>query len=476
MIQDIISQDKIERISPSMEFHIWKRKFLLVVIDFVILLSALFFYYKSQNDQLNFKEFVLQNYIGILYALSLYWFLSIVFNLYNLEYINKTRKVLPLVFFIGILFTVTFIFTPIITPYLPKQRIYIFGLVIGFTFTLALWRVIYTTIIHTRLFLKNIIILSSNEYDNAFITKVKHSIEGSNFQNGYRIQRVYTIPEDSKSIDNLARTMVKITSQNLIDSIVILDTNHENLSEKLNSSLIKATQFGINVQTYLKLYEETKEALPLILAGRQFYSIFPISKYNTNYIYLLWSRTLNIIFSIFGLILTVILIPIISMINIFANKGPLFYSQIRVGKGGKEFKITKFRSMLVDAEKHGAKMSTKGDSRITSFGKILRKLKIDELPQFWAVIRGDMSLIGPRPERKIFINQLEKEIPFYNARHIIKPGISGWAQVKYPYGENLDDSYKKLEYDLYYIKNRSIVLDIRIIFKTFSTVIFSNIH
>ena len=459
-----------------MEFHIWKRKFLLVAIDFIILLSALFFYYKSQNAQLNFQEFVLQNYTGIIYALSLFWFLSIVFNLYNLEYINKTRKVLPLVFFIGISFTLTFIFTPIITPYLPKQRIYIFGLVFGFTFALAIWRVIYTTIIHTRILLKNIIVLTSTEYDNAFITKIKHSIEGNNFQNGYRIQRVYTIPEDSKSIDNLARTIGKITSQNLINSIVILDSNHENLSDKLNSSLIKAIRYGVNVQTYLKLYEDTKEALPLILAGRQFYSIFPISKYNTNYIYFLWNRSLDIISSIFGLILTGLLIPVIYFVNIFANKGPLFYSQIRVGKGGKEFKITKFRSMLVDAEKHGAKMSSKGDSRITSFGKILRKLKVDELPQFSAVIKGDMSLIGPRPERKIFINQLEKEIPFYNARHIIKPGISGWAQVKYPYGENLDDSYKKLEYDLYYIKNRSIVLDIRIIFKTFSTVIFSNDH
>ncbi len=468
-----ISIDEIERISPSLEFHIWKRKFLLVLIDLIILLTSLFFYYKSHNDRLNFQEFILQNYTGIIYAICLYWILSVVFNLYNLEYINKTRKVLPLVFFIGILFTITFIFTPIITPYLPKQRIYIFGLVFGFTFVLAVWRATYTTIIHRLIFFKNIIVLASNEYDNAFLNKVKHSIEGNNFQNGYRIKRIYTIPMDSKSIDILARTIDKITSQNLINSIIILDTNHENLSEKLNSSLIKAIQYGINVQTYLKLYEETKEALPLILAGRQFYSIFPISNYSTNYIYILWNRLLDIISSILGLFLTIILIPIIYLINIFTNKGPLFYSQIRVGKGGKEFKITKFRSMLVDAEKNGAIISTKGDNRITGFGKILRKLKIDELPQFWSVIIGNMSLIGPRPERKIFINQLEKEIPFYNTRLIIRPGLSGWAQVKYPYAEDLDDSYKKLEYDLYYIKNRSIVLDIRIIFKTFSTIIFS---
>ena len=118
-------------------------------------------------------------------------------------------------------------------------------------------------------------------------------------------------------------------------------------------------------------------------------------------------------------------------------------------------------------------MSTKGDARITKFGAKLRKTRIDELPQFWAVLLGDMSLIGPRPEREVFVNQLSEYLPFYNTRHLIRPGITGWAQVKYPYGENLEDSYNKLEFDLYYIKNRSITIDIRIIIKTINTIIFS---
>lgn len=134
--------------------------------------------------------------------------------------------------------------------------------------------------------------------------------------------------------------------------------------------------------------------------------------------------------------------------------------------------ITKFRSMVVEAEKDGAKMSVKGDNRITSFGKILRKLRIDELPQFLSVIKGEMSLIGPRPERKVFIDELVKSIPLYDSRHLISPGITGWAQVKYNYGENIEDSCKKLEYDLYYIKNRSVTLDFRIIFKTINTIAF----
>ena len=143
------------------------------------------------------------------------------------------------------------------------------------------------------------------------------------------------------------------------------------------------------------------------------------------------------------------------------NRGPLFYTQNRVGQYGKEFKIYKFRSMVVDAEKMGAKMATRNDDRITPFGRILRLFRIDELPQIISVIKGDMQFIGPRPERKVFVNDLHKITPFYNVRHLIKPGITGWAQVKYKYGENLEDSIKKLEYDLYYIKNKSIILDIK---------------
>lgn len=129
--------------------------------------------------------------------------------------------------------------------------------------------------------------------------------------------------------------------------------------------------------------------------------------------------------------------------------------------------------MVVNAEKYGAKMATKNDTRITPFGKVLRMFRIDELPQVISIIKGDMQFIGPRPERKVFVDELNSILPFYNVRHLIKPGVTGWAQVKYKYGENFEDSIRKLEYDLYYIKNRSFTLDLRIIFKTITTVLFS---
>lgn len=154
------------------------------------------------------------------------------------------------------------------------------------------------------------------------------------------------------------------------------------------------------------------------------------------------------------------------------NRGPLFYKQERVGKNRKSFQIYKFRTMVKNAEVDGAQFATKNDSRITAFGKFLRKSRLDEFPQFYNILKGEMSIIGPRPERPVFVKQLSEKIPFYETRHVVKPGLTGWAQVKTKYGESELDSLRKLQYDLYYIKHRSLFLDLRIIVKTLSTIIF----
>jgi lipopolysaccharide/colanic/teichoic acid biosynthesis glycosyltransferase len=154
------------------------------------------------------------------------------------------------------------------------------------------------------------------------------------------------------------------------------------------------------------------------------------------------------------------------------NKGKLFYTQERVGKNGIPFKILKYRTMVKNAEENGAVFTLLNDSRITPFGKFLRKTRLDEFPQFVNILKGDMSIIGPRPERPVFVNEIAEVMPFYETRHIIKPGLTGWAQVNYSYGDSIADSLVKLQYDLYYIKHRSIFLDINIFVKTFSTVLF----
>ena len=153
------------------------------------------------------------------------------------------------------------------------------------------------------------------------------------------------------------------------------------------------------------------------------------------------------------------------------SPGPVFYSQFRTGQNMKPFRVYKFRSMYQDAEKRGVQWASERDPRITKVGNFIRLVRIDELPQLWNVLRGDMSMIGPRPERPEFDEKLANEIPHYAVRYIVKPGITGWAQVIYPYGASVEDAYEKLSYDLYYIKNYSFWLDIAIVFKTLRVVL-----
>jgi len=152
---------------------------------------------------------------------------------------------------------------------------------------------------------------------------------------------------------------------------------------------------------------------------------------------------------------------------------PILYRQKRVGECGEVFEILKFRSMRADAEKDGvARWAKENDDRVTRVGKLLRLTRIDELPQLFNVLRGDMSFVGPRPERPPFVNELSRKVPFYASRHSVKPGITGWAQIRYPYGASVDDAVYKLQFDLYYVKNHSLFLDLVILFQTAQVVLF----
>jgi exopolysaccharide biosynthesis polyprenyl glycosylphosphotransferase len=154
------------------------------------------------------------------------------------------------------------------------------------------------------------------------------------------------------------------------------------------------------------------------------------------------------------------------------SPGPVLYKQERVGQNGRPFTLMKFRSMRTDAEKNGPVWACDKDDRATRVGRIIRMIRVDEIPQFWNILRGDMNFVGPRPERPHFVAQLAEEIPYYEQRHLIAPGLTGWAQIKYPYGSSIEDARQKLQYDLYYIKNQSLVLDAIILFETVKTILF----
>ncbi len=254
--------------------------------------------------------------------------------------------------------------------------------------------------------------------------------------------------------------------------IIVDFTENLLLDPKLVDKLLQYKLTGLQYYNYLEFYETYENKLPVShLSPKWFLQNTGFEIYHNNF-NLKTKRLLDLIFALLIGAMTAPLMLISALIVKLESKGPIFFIQERIGEGNRKFNIVKFRSMTTDAEKDGPKWASKNDNRVTRWGKIMRATRIDELPQLWNVLRGEMSFVGPRPEREFFIQQLEKEIPYYNLRHTVKPGLTGWAQVMYPYGASVEDAYRKLQYDLYYIKHHDILFDMKVLLKTVTIVIF----
>ncbi len=192
-----------------------------------------------------------------------------------------------------------------------------------------------------------------------------------------------------------------------------------------------------------------------------------------NSVYEFLKRIIDVLSGLIGLVLLAVFFPTIGLLTKLTSPGPLFYSQTRIGKGDRIFVLYKFRTMVPDAEKEGPRWAEEKDERVIKIGYVLRRLHLDELPQAVNLLKGDLSLVGPRPERPEFTALLEKEIPHYHLRHLVKPGVLGWAQLNYSYGDSVEDAREKLKYDLYYIQKRSFLMDALIILKSIKIVLFA---
>ena len=274
----------------------------------------------------------------------------------------------------------------------------------------------------------------------------------------------YPVLGSSKEVRELIR-------EHNVDTIALAVNRVPVLSADIFQALLDAREAGATFVSMPAPYEDLARKVALTHVGHNWGITFPVEHYHSPLVHDLTARCIDIVSGIFGCIVAGMVAPVVAIVNKIQSPGPLLYSQLRVGKGGKLFRIYKFRSMVVDAEKHGAVWCTEGDPRITKFGNFLRKTRVDELPQFWNVLKGEMSLIGPRPERPEFVDILATSIPFFRARHAVKPGITGWAQVMYHYGASEEDSLEKLQYDLYYVKRRSVGLDLLIIAKSIRTIL-----
>ena len=252
----------------------------------------------------------------------------------------------------------------------------------------------------------------------------------------------------------------------------IILTSLEQAPNELVDELMAIRIGGMRIYRLSDFYEQFLSRIPIHHLSQQWLTTAHGFELIHNRMGLRFKRYVDVLIAVIGGLLCLPIVFATGLLILLTSGRPIFYSQIRNGEDNRAFTCYKFRTMKVDAESAGAQFAAADDPRLVPFGKWLRKYRLDELPQLWNVLRGDMSFIGPRPERPEFIELLEQRIPYYNLRHTVKPGITGWAQVMYGYGDTEEDSAQKLQYDLFYIKNYSLILDISILIKTVKTIVF----
>lgn len=455
----------------GIHFEVSERKILLRIVDLVMVFLAV--YLLTLYPEFEYIKFNVENLIPLLLLGVYIQIFGTIFEIYDLQKASKIDTT-----FRNLIITVStvvlfYLLTPILSPYLPEARIQIVYFYFAITLSILLWRFFYINLIESPRFYKRVLLVGEVANVSGLIKALQES------DPNYKI--VGFINSEIASQDSIkykglkefeAKDFLYVIEKERISEVLVASFNTESIMPEIYHDLILLLERGFKIREYTQVYEELLQKVPIQFVGKDFYKYFPFSRSNENKLYIAFQRVFDILISVLGLCFGLLLLPFILIGNFFGNKGALFYTQERVGKNSKPFKILKLRTMVVNAEKDGVKWAQKNDKRVTAFGKFLRRSRLDEIPQFVNVLIGDMSIIGPRPERPFFVNELARVIPFYETRHIIKPGLTGWAQVNTRYGASVSDSLVKLQYDLYYIKHRSVFLDFNISIKTLSTILY----
>ncbi|WP_282017541.1 exopolysaccharide biosynthesis polyprenyl glycosylphosphotransferase [Salegentibacter mishustinae] len=456
---------------PLVHFEISERKVLLRLLDSLCILTSLsllgiifeFDYFRVDS----------QNWYWTLVLLLYFNLFASIFELYDLQKASKFDSVLQNSILSAGATVLFYMLTPILTPSLPENRLQILFFFLSILIPLLLWRFIYITLISSPRFYKRVLVVG-NSFDINLISSDLQKSDPNYMVVGYikTEDRIQSEIDEDKLIRFEIKDIREAIKEHHINEIVVASGYKKGLMLSLYNQLSYLLKAGFPIKDYTQVYEEVTQRIPVQHVDKDFYRYFPFSRSNQNKFYQVFFRIFDVILACGGLVFFILILPGLLVANLVGNRGSLFYRQERIGKYGEVFRILKLRTMVKDAELNGPQYAEKNDLRTTHFGKFLRRSRIDEIPQFYNVLKGEMSLIGPRPERPVFVNELSRVIPFYETRHVIKPGLTGWAQVKADYGNGQADSLVKLQYDLYYIKHRGIFLDLNIILKTLSTIIF----
>ena len=350
---------------------------------------------------------------------------------------------------------------------------YYLGLTLLMVPLVASWRVFYTVVFKRDAFRQRVLLLGNGSRAKATVRDIQKR-GWSSYQTYQVVGYVHETEPKNKSGElqflGPSRELLSVIEKHKIHEIVV--TTNGRLRNKLFESLVECQAKGVRVSWMPEFYERLYQKVPVEHLDRSWALYMIQNRPVFNRIALGIKRLLDLILLLFALpVFLIILIPVALAIKL-ESQGPVFYRQVRCGRAGDLFMIYKFRTMVAHAENDGkARWASKGDPRITRVGQFLRKARLDELPQLFNVFRGEMSIIGPRPERPEFVEQLEEVIPFYRMRHLVKPGLTGWAQINYDYGNTVDDALVKLQYDFYYVRYWSIWLDLYILFRTVGVVL-----
>jgi sugar transferase (PEP-CTERM system associated) len=353
-----------------------------------------------------------------------------------------------------------------------EEQIFLLGLVFLFVF-LILWRIVYQVLCQNKLWNEQFFMVGQGNLADMISEHITQNLDS-----GFTIAGIFDPLRQNSLAKKLnvpayhdVQHLCDIAKEKGIKKVVVALEERRGIFPM--DSLLQCRMQGIEVFEGVQFFE--------LLSGRILATETPPSwlifsdGFNRHKLTLMAKRTLDVTASGIGLLLSAPLMGIIALAVKCSSPGPVFFRQVRVGQWEQGFEVIKFRTMREDAESiSGAMWAAEKDPRVTRIGRVLRKFRLDEMPQFMNVLKGEMSFVGPRPERPVFVEQLKQRIPYYGERHTVKPGITGWAQINYGYGASEEDALRKLEYDLFYIKQLSLFFDLFIVLKTIKTVLFGN--
>jgi len=455
-------------------FRFVERRVMLIngdILSEVLALVFSLFIWGNQSEFLGFSiTFIFERVPGWFFFLPLGW-LFLMIELYDVRKASSwphtlqsvaTAAVIGSIIYLGVYFT---------SPPESLPRIGVAAFILSSVIFTLIWRFFYIRVLTSAQFLRRVLLVGGG-------VSGKILLESFNKLDPKPYFLIGIIDDDPAKFDReidgykvigTGKTLLDIVQKERISDVIVAITGV--INGETFQSILDVQELGVEITRMPVAYEDLNQQVPIRILEADWILRSFVDDTSVSGVYHIFKRLMDIVGGFIGVLIFLFLLPGVAFLVLLDDGFPIFYRQERLGKSAKPYRIIKFRTMVKNAEIDGeAKWASENDQRVTTIGRFLRRTHLDEFPQFLNVLKGEMSLVGPRSERPSLINKLQKQVPFYRARLLVKPGVTGWAQINYGYPETIDETINKLEYDLYYIKNRTILLDLRIILGTPATI------